>query len=119
MNYNNKYTDQKLQELENQSLPDLSKMDEHWQQMNLLLQPGTTSVDVKKNIFRNKIFYTVVSVIIIVVIAFFLFPNRVSFGESSLSEKQPSPNQISVVKDTILSEKTSAIENKDSLSGAI
>lgn len=35
----NKSADQKLKQLENQSLPDLSKMGEHWQQMKNMLQP--------------------------------------------------------------------------------
>lgn len=32
--------DKKLRQLENQSLPDLSKQDQHWRQMQQLLQPG-------------------------------------------------------------------------------
>jgi uncharacterized membrane protein len=56
MQSDNKHTDKKLQELENLSLPDLSKMDEHWQQMKTVLQPASVpskskSAPVKK-LFR-------------------------------------------------------------------
>jgi hypothetical protein len=50
----NRHTDKKLQELEKQSLPDLSRMDEHWQQMNTLLQPTVIPVK-KKTIGRKRI----------------------------------------------------------------
>lgn len=40
MQHDNHDMDKKLRQLENQSLPDLSKMDEHWEQMKAGLQPG-------------------------------------------------------------------------------
>jgi hypothetical protein len=40
MQTGNNNMDKKLRQLENQSLPDLSKQDQHWQQMQQLLQPG-------------------------------------------------------------------------------
>jgi len=42
MQTGNNDMDKKLRQLENQSLPDLSKQDKHWQQFQTMLQPGTT-----------------------------------------------------------------------------
>lgn len=39
--------DKKLRQLENQSLPDLSKQDQHWQQMQQLLKPGVPATSTK------------------------------------------------------------------------
>ena len=46
---NNNNTDKKLRQLENQSLPDLSKMDEHWEQMKNILQPEDLLVNKTPN----------------------------------------------------------------------
>jgi hypothetical protein len=54
MQNDNRHTDKKLQELEKQSLPDLSKMDEHWQQMKTLLQPAVIPAK-KRTIGRKRI----------------------------------------------------------------
>jgi negative regulator of sigma E activity len=54
MQNDNRHTDKRLQELEKQSLPDLSKMDEHWQQMKTLLQPAVIPAK-KKTIGRKRI----------------------------------------------------------------
>jgi hypothetical protein len=40
MQTRNNDMDKKLRQLENQSLPDLSKQDQHWQQIRQLMQPG-------------------------------------------------------------------------------
>lgn len=53
MQPDNKHTNKKLQELENQSLPDLSKMDEHWQQMKMTLQPGFSAPEIKRNLTKK------------------------------------------------------------------
>jgi len=39
MQQDHQHIDKKLRELESQSLPDLSKIDEHWQQLKNDLQP--------------------------------------------------------------------------------
>lgn len=54
MQYDNNYTDKKLQELESQSLPDLTAMDQHWQQMRSLLQPAIVPAKSQKG-NRKKI----------------------------------------------------------------
>ncbi len=64
MHPDNKHTDKKLQELENQSLPDLSKIDEHWQQMQSLLQPGTVSVKPKNGSVRKYFSWIVAAIFI-------------------------------------------------------
>jgi len=45
--------DKKLKQLENQSLPDLSKMDQHWDDLKRSLQPEASLPKSKAN---NKIF---------------------------------------------------------------
>ena len=54
MQQDNNNMDKKLKQLENQSLPDLSKMDEHWENMKSSLQPGGSLPKSKSNkrIFR-------------------------------------------------------------------
>jgi hypothetical protein len=64
MQHNNKHTDEKLQELENQSLPDLSAMDEHWQQMKTLLQPGVVPAQ-PKNVAIKKYFRWMIAAVFI------------------------------------------------------
>jgi hypothetical protein len=76
MNYDNKHTDKNLQDLEHQSLPDLSKMDEHWQHMGALLQPGTTPLARGKNIFVRKFLFTFFGIVALVTICFFVFRNN-------------------------------------------
>ena len=64
MQPDNKHTDKKLQELENQSLPDLSKMDEHWQQMKTMLQPGVISTKERKGLNKNYFRWIVAAIFI-------------------------------------------------------
>lgn len=63
MQPDNKHTDNKLKELENQSLPDLSKMDEHWQQMKMTLQPGSSAPEIKRTL--TKKYWRVAAAIVI------------------------------------------------------
>jgi hypothetical protein len=94
MNYDNKHTDKKLQDLENQSLPDLSKMDEHWQQMGLLLQPGSAPFARKKNIFQKKVLFAVVGVVTILIVSFFIYRNIDHAKKSPVNEiavNKPAP----------------------------
>lgn len=86
MNYDNKHTDKKLQDLEHQSLPDLSKMDEHWQQMGLLLQPGTASLSTRKTIFRKKLVLVTTAIAVIAIVSFFIYQqvnHKKGFRESN------------------------------------
>jgi hypothetical protein len=64
MQHNNKHTDKKLQELENQSLPDLSGMDEHWQQMKTLLQPGMVAAKPKNGTIKKYFRWMIAAVFI-------------------------------------------------------
>jgi hypothetical protein len=61
------HTDNKLRQLENQSLPDLSRQDEHWQEIKKMLQPGLTAV---KPAATGKIWKWIVAACIIGGIAF-------------------------------------------------
>ncbi len=100
MNYDNKHTDKKLQELENQSLPDLSKMDDHWQQMSLMLQAAAGSAEAGKRISRGKIILVIVSAaVILVVLFFFLRPNN-NGERSSESAQETSVIKTPVTRDT-------------------
>lgn len=51
MQQDNNHIENKLRQLENQQLPDLSQMDAHWQQMEAVLSPGVS-------IPRKRYFYT-------------------------------------------------------------
>ncbi|MGC4100079.1 hypothetical protein [Ferruginibacter sp.] len=44
MQQDNNHIENKLRQLENQQLPDLSQMDAHWQQMGAILSPGSFTV---------------------------------------------------------------------------
>lgn len=53
MQHDNYDMDKKLRQLENQSLPDLSKMDEHWRQLKNTLQPGNIPTQPARGLFKN------------------------------------------------------------------
>src|SRR4029079_3860814 len=44
MQQDKNHNEKKLQQLENQSLPDLSQMEMHWQKMKVMLQPAVLPV---------------------------------------------------------------------------
>ena len=69
MQQDNNNTDKKLKQLENQSLPDLSKMDEHWNDLKNSLRPEA-SLPESKN--ANKIFRWIVAALF-AGIGFFVF----------------------------------------------
>src|SRR4030095_3654802 len=54
MQQDNNYTDKKLQQLENQSLPDLSNMDKHWEEMKTMVKPAVKPI---KPYSKPKKFY--------------------------------------------------------------
>lgn len=58
MENSNKHMDNKLRQLENQSLPDLSRQDEHWQEMKQMLQPAVIPVSSSKRSIK-KIWWVV------------------------------------------------------------
>ena len=58
MQQDNNYMDKKLKQLENQSLPDLSKMDEHWDDLKRSLLPESSLPKSKPG---NKIFRWVIA----------------------------------------------------------
>ena len=64
MQQDNKHTHKKLQELENLSLPDLSKMDDHWAQMKTALQPAVM-LSKPKSVPVKKLFRWIVAAILI------------------------------------------------------
>ncbi|MEI9911928.1 MAG: hypothetical protein WDO71_21160 [Bacteroidota bacterium] len=64
MQHDNKDIDNRLQNLENQSLPDLSKMDEHWQQMKTMLQPGSDSIPVDKVSYKKYMRWIIAAILI-------------------------------------------------------
>ncbi|MEI9957198.1 MAG: hypothetical protein WDM90_13055 [Ferruginibacter sp.] len=52
MQQDNNHIENKLRQLENQQLPDLSAMDAHWQQMQAALAPN---INPKQNLLSLKI----------------------------------------------------------------
>ncbi len=75
MNYDNNHTDKKLQELENQLLPDLSKMDEHWKQISLVLEPGSGTATAPKNFFKRRILLALAAVVIVTIVSLLVSGN--------------------------------------------
>lgn len=65
---------QKLQQLENQQLPDLSQMDKHWESMQALLQPAV--ITSKPIISLSKFFYTSVGIATLVAAILFFQKNN-------------------------------------------
>lgn len=72
MNGNNNNMDNKLRQLENQSLPDLSKQDEHWQEMKKMLQPGVVPQEPKRG-SNGKLWQWIVAACFIGAISFLIF----------------------------------------------
>jgi hypothetical protein len=64
MHSDNTYTDKKLRELEKLSFPDLSRINEHWQQMRTALQPGAVPSKSKTPAIR-RLFRLVVAALVI------------------------------------------------------
>ncbi len=64
MKANNDHIDNKLRQLENQSLPDLSRQDDHWQQMKTMLQPPVTPA--KGNSFGFKNYFWWLAAILLI-----------------------------------------------------
>ena len=102
MHSDNKHTDKKLQELENLSLPDLSKMDEHWQQMKTSLQPASRPSS-KPGQFKKLFRWMVAAVLFggVAVVAYqFIYPNKA--GKKQVSDKQGQTAIVNVTpKDSI------------------
>jgi len=86
------YIDSHLKQLEAQQLPDLSQMDNHWQQMQTLLTPGTPVPPKRRSwrkITRKKITYMGV-VAVIITTTYYTMQNT---GKRMLAKK-PLPVQV-------------------------
>lgn len=101
MQHNNKHTDKKLQELENQSLPDLSKMDTHWQQMKTVLQPAVKPARPKsgsvKKLFRWTIAAALIGGSFLMV---YYFANKPGNGKTTIAKTGQYPVSSKSSKDT-------------------
>lgn len=62
MQYDSNNTDKNLRQLESQSLPDLSKMDDHWQQMKAAMATSAQSGSVS-SLLRKPGFYIIAAII--------------------------------------------------------
>jgi hypothetical protein len=107
MKYDNKQTDKKLQELEHQSLPDLSKMDAHWQQMSLLLEPGNSFAPQKGLTMRRTLIMTIAAAILVAATTLFVMNRKTA------SQFQPGPKAVEAVK--IISPSDTPLVNKAAL----
>src|SRR6185436_4769524 len=67
MQPDNNNMDKKLKQLENQSLPDLSKMDEHWENMKSALQPKDS---LPKERMNNRILRWIVAASVAAILFF-------------------------------------------------
>jgi hypothetical protein len=92
MQQDNQHINKKLQELESQSLPDLSKMDDHWQQMKTMIQPGVVPAGKKNNpakrYFRWMIAAVFTGALFLMTYQFVLRPKR-SKTISGKANEQP------------------------------
>lgn len=85
----NNNIENKLRQLDNQQEPDLSQMDNHWQQMQAMLQPGTTPT--AKGGSGALINGSIISFIIIAIAAFvyFLPTNKTAQNAEQTSINKP------------------------------
>lgn len=74
MQYDNNDTDKKLRQLENQSLPDLSKMDEHWEQLKAGLGPAMQSEDAVSLLRKPRFYLLAAAIVSIVAVVLFILP---------------------------------------------
>jgi hypothetical protein len=89
--------EEKLRQLDNQQLPDLSRMDEHWESMKLVLQPTLSS-----NVGKNKWSWLIGLLLLTGTIALFVIRKNALPGNESHAQKM-SP-QITATVDTTLSD---------------
>jgi hypothetical protein len=84
----------KLQQLENQQVPDLSHMNEHWQKMEGMLKPGTVAKG--GSMFRKPWFQfsAVVIALISVVLLWYTFENK-HINNSSVANVQSNTTKAS------------------------
>jgi hypothetical protein len=111
--------DKKLKQLENQSLPDLSKMDQHWDDLKRSLYPEASIPKSKAN---NKIFRWIAIASMVGIVLFasykFFFANNDKFISNDNWERKPGTNPKT---DTLPSIKlmpgkeTSTIISKDTI----
>ncbi len=109
--------DKKLVQLENQSLPDLSKMDEHWQQLKNALHPEASLPKAKP---ANKIFRFVIAASLAGVLFFVSYKFIFTTNKTAIASQQPAPGPSGVSADTLPANKTfrtkrSSTVNKDTI----
>jgi hypothetical protein len=119
----------KLQQLENQQLPDLSHMDEHWQQMQATLAPGSTG---GKVISMNRWLWSITGIVLIataiVITTHFLNknndkkiaaeniqPNRNTNKKIIAANVIQMPSGNSVSTNALMAEKTSPVTKRISV----
>jgi hypothetical protein len=74
MQYDNYDTDNTLRQMEDQSLPDLSKMNEHWEQMRSTLSAGVQPGNASRSFLRRPGFYALAAIFIgLIVLVVVLF----------------------------------------------
>lgn len=100
------HTDNKLRQLENQSLPDLSRQDQHWQDMKKMLQPGTGSSQTAAGT-TNKLWQWVLAACFIGGIALLIFNQQ--------GKKSVAPGGTITSKTGNNEPKTPVVQNEDSL----
>jgi hypothetical protein len=94
--------EEKLRQLDNQQLPDLSRMDEHWESMKAALQPA-----IPNNGNRKKWFGLIGLLLLSGTIALFLTRKPASPpGESKLAEKE---QKVTTVNNAILPDSSAQI----------
>ncbi|HEX2627551.1 MAG TPA: hypothetical protein VHM26_01015 [Chitinophagaceae bacterium] len=117
-NYNNHQIDQQLRELEQYSLPDLSKQDDHWKSMAGLLitaQPAHSSKGLSKTTWKWIIGIGTVAILAAILLTVKLNTNKEHHGEY-----KDAAHTLPIVEDTIKRNKDTAVASiADSASGPI
>jgi hypothetical protein len=101
---------QKLQQLENQQLPDLSQMDKHWESMQAILQPAVIA---SKPIIRVSEFLYVLVGVATIIAAIFFFQKENHDNQDLLVNTRPITS-----KDKIASGKDNQVDSANNSSGS-
>src|ERR1044071_2157789 len=105
MQHDTNNMDKNLRQLENQSLPDLSKMDEHWAQMKATLvprvQPGTTG-----SLFTKTGFYLIGAAITGILVFTLVLFNKKTSPDTVIANNPPPADTPRITKaDVIINKK--------------
>jgi hypothetical protein len=97
MQYDNNNIDKNLKQLENQSLPDLSKMDEHWDQMKASLTAGSQPGNGNGLLHKPGFYFLAATVTGVLLFVLFFFNKKTSPETAITQTEQP---KVQIPSDT-------------------